>query len=86
MALDEQVPELVVAAAVVLELAAVVVVAAAAACIAVVSPLQERQCCWWRCGCCWLRRPRLIPAPVACSPLAAPVVYFDQIRLLFTPL
>ena len=73
VALDEQVPELVVVAVVVLELVAVVVVAAAAACIAVVSPLQGRQCCWWRCGWCWLRRPRLIPAPVACFPLAGPV-------------
>ena len=74
MALDEQVPELAVVAAVVLELAAVVVVVVvAAAYIAVVSPLQGRQCCWWRCGRCWLRRPRLIPAPVACFPLAGPV-------------
>ena len=74
MALDEQVPELAVVAAVVLELAAVVVVVVvAAACIAVVSPLQGRQCCLWRCGRCWLHRPRLIPAPVACFPLAGPV-------------
>ena len=86
MALDEQVPELVVVAVVVLELVAVVVVAAAAACIAVVSPLQGRQCCWWLCGRCWLRRPRLIPAPVACFLLAGPVPIMLQYWFIFIKL